>query len=45
MTESKHIDVNDLLARARQGDAASREKLFELCRSYLGFVARSKVET
>jgi RNA polymerase sigma-70 factor, ECF subfamily len=45
MADSIHFDVNDLLARARQGDAASREKLFELCRSYLGFAARSKVET
>jgi RNA polymerase sigma-70 factor, ECF subfamily len=45
MPDTKNIDVNDLLARARQGDTASREKLFELCRSYLGFTARSKVET
>lgn len=45
MPETKKLDVNDLLARARQGDAGCREKLFELCRSYLGFTARSKVET
>jgi RNA polymerase sigma-70 factor (ECF subfamily) len=45
MSDTKNIDVNDLLARARQGDAGSREKLFELCRSYLSFAARSKVET
>jgi RNA polymerase sigma-70 factor (ECF subfamily) len=45
MSDTKNIDVNALLARARQGDAGSREKLFELCRSYLSFAARSKVET
>ena len=37
-------NVADLLQRARQGDAECREELFGLCRSYLGFVARSQVE-
>jgi RNA polymerase sigma-70 factor (ECF subfamily) len=45
MADSVKIDVNALLARAREGDSGSRDKLFELCRSYLGFVARSRVET
>jgi RNA polymerase sigma-70 factor (ECF subfamily) len=45
MTDSKHINVTALLARARQGDAACREELFALCRSYLGFAARSQIET
>jgi RNA polymerase sigma-70 factor, ECF subfamily len=35
----------DLIAKARQGDAECRDRLFGLCRSYLGFVARSQVET
>jgi RNA polymerase sigma-70 factor, ECF subfamily len=34
-----------LIEGARQGDAECREKLFALCRSYLGFVARSQIET
>jgi RNA polymerase sigma-70 factor, ECF subfamily len=45
MTASKHINISDLIERARQGDAAGRDDLFGLCRSYLGFVARSQVET
>ena len=43
--ESNRSDVSDLIRRARQGDAEARERLFEQCRSYLGFVARSQVET
>ncbi len=38
-------NVADLLRRAREGDTASRDALFRLCRSYLGFVARAQVET
>ena len=34
-----------LIEGARQGDAGCRERLFELCRSYLGFAARAQVET
>ena len=34
-----------LIQRARQGDAECRERLFALCRSYLGFVARAQVES
>jgi len=37
--------MTKLLERARQGDAECRERLFGLCRSYLGYVARSQVET
>ncbi len=43
--EPANPDVSELLRRARQGDAASRDALFGLCRSYLGFVARAQVET
>ena len=45
MGESKRVKVSQLISRARQGDAECREELFGLCRSYLGFVARSQVET
>ncbi len=34
-----------MLQGARQGDGDCRERLFALCRSYLGLVARSQVET
>jgi RNA polymerase sigma-70 factor, ECF subfamily len=37
-------DFSELLQKAQQGDAACRERLFSLCRSYLGFVARCQVE-
>jgi len=38
-------DVDDLIERARRGDDEARDRLFELCRGYLGYVARSQVET
>ncbi|MGI6414198.1 MAG: sigma-70 family RNA polymerase sigma factor [Thermoguttaceae bacterium] len=37
--------VSNLIRRARQGDAECRDRLFELCRSYLGFAARAQVES
>jgi len=37
--------VSELIGRARDGDGASRDQLFELCRSYLGFAARAQVES
>jgi RNA polymerase sigma-70 factor (ECF subfamily) len=45
MAEVAKSNVSELIRGARQGDAEARERLFELCRSYLGFVARSQVET
>ncbi len=38
-------NVSDLIRAAQGGDAQCRERLFGLCRSYLGFVARSQVES
>ena len=38
-------DVSELIRRARAGDAASRDELFGLCRSYLGLMARAQVES
>src|SRR5262245_55543949 len=38
-------DVPTLLAAARGGDAAARDRLFARCRTYLGLAARSRVES
>ncbi len=45
MADSLFPNVSVLIAQARQGDAACRDQLFALCRSYLAIVARSQVET
>ena len=45
MNEEEKSNVTELIERARAGDAASRDQLFAVCRSYLGVVARSQVET
>ncbi len=45
MVERDSVRYSGLIEGARQGDAECRERLFGLCRSYLGFVARSQVET
>ena len=45
MSEGQSTRFSTLIEGARQGDAECRDRLFALCRSYLGFVARSQVET
>jgi RNA polymerase sigma-70 factor (ECF subfamily) len=45
MGESKSENVSALIDAARRGDDGARDRLFALCRTYLGFVARSQVET
>jgi len=45
MAERDSVRYSGLIEAARRGDAECRERLFALCRSYLGFVARSQVET
>ena len=45
MDEENKPDISKLIELARKGDPNARDRLFELCRSYLGFVARSQVET
>lgn len=45
MSESNLSPINNLIQKARQGDEASRDQLFQMCRSYLGLVARAQVET
>lgn len=45
MSDGKSVRFSTLIEGARQGDAECRDRLFALCRSYLGFVARSQVET
>jgi len=42
---AENPSVSVLIERARDGDAEARERLFGLCRSYLGYVARSQVES
>jgi RNA polymerase sigma-70 factor (ECF subfamily) len=45
MGESQTESVSALIEGARRGDAEARERLFGLCRTYLGFLARSQVES
>jgi RNA polymerase sigma-70 factor (ECF subfamily) len=45
MAETTGTCIDGLIRRARQGHPASRERLFEMCRSYLGLLARAKVES
>ena len=45
MGEAGASNVTELIRHARQGDAECRERLFELCRGYLGFAARAQVES
>jgi RNA polymerase sigma-70 factor, ECF subfamily len=37
--------VSELIRAAQAGDAASRDALFALCRSYLGVVAQAQIDT
>ena len=45
MPQDDPLRLSELIRRAREGDAQSRDRLFELCRSYLGLVARAQVES
>jgi RNA polymerase sigma-70 factor (ECF subfamily) len=45
MSHEPEGDVRSLIASARQGDVAARDRLFARCRAYLGFVARAQVES
>ncbi len=45
MPEPDASQIHSLLEKARRGDEASRDQLFQLCRSYLGLIARAQVET
>jgi RNA polymerase sigma-70 factor, ECF subfamily len=45
MADSKDTNIGELIESARQGDAESRDRLFELCRGYLGYAARAQVES
>lgn len=36
--------VSSLLARARQGDAQALDRLFSMCRNYIGIIARTQIE-
>jgi RNA polymerase sigma-70 factor, ECF subfamily len=45
MSGQQSNTVHELLARARAGDTAARDLLFQRCRNYLAVVARSQVES
>ena len=45
MGEAEEPNVSELIRRARRGDGECRDRLFGLCRGYLGFVARAQVES
>jgi RNA polymerase sigma-70 factor (ECF subfamily) len=45
MSDGKSTIFSVLIDGARRGDAECRNRLFALCRSYLGFAARSQIET
>lgn len=38
-------NVTELIHRAKGGDEACRDRLFEICRNYLGILARAQVES
>jgi RNA polymerase sigma-70 factor (ECF subfamily) len=44
MDGSRDVAVADLIARAREGDAAGRDRLFAACRSWLDILAAAQVE-
>ncbi|NUQ62245.1 MAG: sigma-70 family RNA polymerase sigma factor [Pirellulales bacterium] len=45
MPEPDAREIPSLIQKARQGDEACRDQLFQMCRSYLGLIARAQVET
>jgi RNA polymerase sigma-70 factor, ECF subfamily len=45
MAEADPPKVSELICRARDGDDECRDRLFEICRNYLGFAARAQVES
>jgi len=45
MPNADGVNVSELIEQARGGDADARDRLFALCRNYLGVVARSQVES
>jgi RNA polymerase sigma-70 factor (ECF subfamily) len=45
MNEDNGSSISALLAQARAGDAAARDRLFALCRNYVAIVARTQVES
>jgi len=45
MSDNEGSIIYSLLNQARDGDDAARDQLFEKCRAYVGFMARSQMET
>lgn len=44
-TPQAETNVAQLIEQARQGDPECRDRLFALCRNYLGFAARAQLES
>jgi len=44
MAPSEPLTVSSLLAKARGGDAVALDRLFGMCRNYVGIIARTQVE-
>src|SRR6056297_2152140 len=45
MSDQEGSIIFSLLSKAREGDDSARDELFEKCRAYVGFMARSQMET
>lgn len=45
MSNASDPSLSDLLALARQGDAAARDELFTRCRGYVGVIAQTQLES
>lgn len=45
MADAQWPEFSELIRRAREGDDRCRDRLFEVCRSYIGFAARAQVES
>lgn len=45
MNSSSPSQFDDLIRRAKDGDSEARNQLFDACRAYVGFLARSHVES
>lgn len=45
MASKPQLSLEELISKARHGDAAAQNDLFEACRAYVRFLARSHVES
>ena len=45
LADDSRLPLEELIRRAQSGDDQARNELFETCRAYIGFLARSHVES